>query len=85
MTKPIQIRKEDVVRDIREAAALTRRPITDVVGEGVRLVLERERRRAGAGAREREIDQLLAELRALPKLGPMPTDADFYDEDGFPK
>ena len=85
MTKPIQIRNEHVVRDIREAAALTCRPITEIVGEGVQIVLERERRRATGGQRRREIDRILAEIDALPILGPMLTDDDLYDDDGFPR
>ena len=85
MTTPIQIRNEHVVRDIREAAALTHRPITEIVGEGVQIVLERERRRATAGQRGREIDRILAEIDALPILGPMLTDDDLYDDDGLPR
>lgn len=85
MTKPIQIRDEEAVSAIREAAALGNRSMTDVVKEGVKLILDRERHRAGAANRDRDIDQLLAEIRALPRVGPIPTDEDFYDEDGFPK
>jgi hypothetical protein len=83
MTKPIQIKNEDVVRDIREAASLTHQSITEVVGEGARLVLERARRRADR--RDREIDEILARVRALPRTGEDLTDADLYDEDGFPR
>ena len=83
--KPIQIRNEDVVRDIREAVALTHRPITKIVGEGIQLVLERERRRATAGQRHREIDRILAEIDSLPILGAMLTDDELYGEDGLPR
>jgi hypothetical protein len=85
MMKPIQIRKEEVVRDIREAAALTNRSITDVVAEGARVVLDRAKRRTTVGAREKAIDRIVAEYRALPKMGRMLTDDDLYDENGFPK
>jgi hypothetical protein len=85
MTKPIQIRKDDVARDIRELAALRGASITDVVGEAVRTELERERRRGSTEAREREIDRILARVRALPRTGQMLTDDDLYDEDGLPK
>lgn len=85
MTKPIQIRKDDVVRDIREAADLTHRTITDVVAEGVRLILERERRRATRDERDRRIDEIMARVRALPRTGEDLTDGDLYDEDGLPR
>ena len=85
MTKPIQIRNEDVVRDIREAVALTQQSITEVVADGVRMVLDQARRRATKETREREIDRILAEVRALPQLGPPLTDDDLYDQDGLPK
>lgn len=83
MNKPIQIRNEQVSSDIRELASIKRKPITDAVGEAVRHELERERQEKQA--RRREVDRLLADIRALPVVGPMPTDDDFYDQDGFPK
>ncbi len=87
MTKPIQIRSDEVVRDIREVAQLTNRTLTDIVGEGVRLVLEKERarRRATRDQRDRKIDEIMARVRALPRTGEDLTDADLYDEDGLPR
>ena len=85
MTAPVQIRKEDVARKIREAAALTGQSITEVVDQGISLVLDRVHRRLSADERKRNIDRILAEVRELPRVGPTPTDDDFYDEDGFPK
>jgi hypothetical protein len=85
MTKPIQIKNEDVVRDIRELAALRGQAITDTVGEITRAELERARRRASSEDNDREIDRILAEIRALPRVGVVPHDDDFYDEDGLPK
>jgi len=86
MTKPIQIRNEDVVRDIRELAALKHRPITEAVAEAVRTELVRARRVATPEAeREREIDEILARVRALPRTGKDLTDDDLYDEDGLPR
>jgi hypothetical protein len=84
MTKPIQIRKEDVVRDIRELASLTDRPITEAVAVAVKSELNRARHRRTLAQRNVEIDRLLQEIRALPKLGPMLTDEDLYDEDVKP-
>jgi hypothetical protein len=86
MTKPVQIRNDEVARDIREFAGLKGQPITEAIGSLVRTELARLRRRmTPADERERRIDQILAEIRNLPKLGPPLTDDDLYDEDGFPK
>jgi hypothetical protein len=85
MTRPIQIRKDDVARDIRELAALRGVGITDVVGQAVRAELEKERRRGSPEDRERAIDRILAQVRALPRTGRTLTDDDLYDEYGLPK
>ena len=85
MTKPIQIRKDDVVRDIRELATLTHRPLTEAVATAVRTELERLRRRATPDERRREIDRIVADYAALPKTGRMLTDDDLYDDRGLPK
>jgi len=86
MTKPIQIRSEGVVRDIRELADLTGRPITEAVGDAVRRELVRARRRAlPAAERERRIEQILARVRATPRTGEILNDSDLYDADGMPR
>jgi hypothetical protein len=85
MTKPIQIKKEDVTRDIRELAALTGLPITEAVGEVVRERLEHERRKAAAPDRKAAIHDAIARYQAAVKPGRMPTDDDFYDENGLPR
>jgi hypothetical protein len=85
MTKPIQIRKEDVVRDIRELAALTQQPITEVVASAVRTELERERRRGAANEQHKTIHRIVADYAALPKTGRMLGDDDLYDVNGLPK
>jgi hypothetical protein len=86
MTKPIQIRDEEAVTAIREAAALSHRSLTDVVKEGARLILERERRLAVAPAQRRKaIDDAIARYQRAIANGRMPTDEDFYDEDGLPR
>lgn len=87
MIAPIQIRNPEVVRDIRLLAELTHRPITDVVAEAVRekLAEAQRAREADIAYRLKKIAEIQERVAALPRLGPMPTDADFYDEDGFPK
>jgi hypothetical protein len=87
MTKPIQIRNEEVVRDIREAAALTHQTITDVVAEGVRAVLVRARQQASPETRRRRVDAIVADFQAAVRVhgGPMITDDDLYDENGLPR
>jgi hypothetical protein len=84
---PIQIRNEAVVRDIRELSALTGKPITEAVAQAVEAELDRRRR-----LRSREIEGKLKAVRdivdsfkRLPRIGPMLTDDDLYDEDGMPK
>ncbi|HXJ38416.1 MAG TPA: type II toxin-antitoxin system VapB family antitoxin [Bryobacteraceae bacterium] len=84
---PIQIRKPDVVNDIRALAALTGKSITDVVAESVRARLaeaQRERHK-DFNLLMHDIHELQARLKALPVLGPPLTDADLYDEDGLPR
>jgi hypothetical protein len=84
---PVQIRNPDVIRDIRALAAQMNAPLTEAVAEAVRAQLaareasaERDRETS-----RREIDAILARIWALPRLGPVPTDADFYGEDGLPR
>lgn len=85
MNAPIQIRRDDVVQDIRELANLTDQPITEAVAVAVKAELTRARARHGLEARRQAVDEILRRVRELPVVGPVLTDADFYDEDGLPK
>jgi antitoxin VapB len=85
MTKPIQIKKDDVARDIRELAALTGEGITEAVGEAVRDRLERVRRRSSVEQRRQEVARIVASYAKLPRIGPPLTDDDLYDDYGLPK
>ncbi|MCU1326055.1 MAG: hypothetical protein JWN34_1425 [Bryobacterales bacterium] len=87
MMTPIQIRNDDVVRDIRLLAELTGKSITEVVADSVRARLaEAQANKRGEMARKlagiREIQRRVA---ALPNVGPLLTDDDLYDEHGLPK
>ena len=84
---PIQIRNEAVVRDIRALSALTGKPITEAVAEAIHLQLEREHRTRAAEIerRRQEITEIVERFNARPRIGPMLTDDDLYDEDGMPK
>jgi hypothetical protein len=87
MIAPIQIRKPDVVRDIRLLAELTGQPITDVVADAVRLKLGEAQRARDADIAERlkRVAEIQERVAALPRIGPLLTDADLYDEDGIPR
>jgi hypothetical protein len=85
VTVPVQIRNQDVVRAIRELASLKGVALTDAVAEAVRSELRRARHLKAAREKEREIDELVRRFKELPKVGPMLTDRDLYDEDGMPR
>ena len=85
MNAPIQIRRDDVVQDIRELAALTDQPITEAVALAVRAELIKARRRSDIEVRRAKVEDAIRRFREAPVIGPMLTDADLYDEDGLPK
>jgi len=87
MPSPIQIKRADVVENARALAALTGLSITDAVAQAVRdrLAMERIAKDATLAERRRKLDELVAEVRRLPRVGPPLTDDDLYDADGLPK
>lgn len=87
MNAPVQIRKAETVERLRRLAALEGKSITDLVDEMVR---ERDARQAAAleadiAARRRGVEETVRRFKALPVVGPLLSDDDFYDEDGMPK
>jgi hypothetical protein len=82
---PIQIRKPEVVSDIRELAELKGQPITEAVAEAVRAELRRARGKASLAARQAQVEAIVRHFNALPNVGPRLTDDDLYDEDGLPR
>ena len=81
----VQIRKGDVVRDIRELASLTGRTLTEAVATAVRAELERVRRTSDIQERSRAISEIVRRLHESPIVGPPLTDDDLYDENGLPR
>jgi hypothetical protein len=86
-TAPIQIRNEDVVRDIRELARLTHKPITEAVAAAVRGELGRAQRVSASerDARLQAIEAAVNQFRRAPVAGLPLSDEDLYDEDGLPR
>jgi hypothetical protein len=87
MISPIQIRRDDVVKDIRMLAEITGVSITEAVASAVRTQLASERGKAEAklSSRRKRIESALAELRRLPVVGPGLSDRDIYGPDGLPR
>lgn len=83
----IQIRRDDVTRDIRMLADRLGVSITDAVAEAVKAKLadEEVKQRKALEERRRKSREILEELWALPVVGRILTDKDLYDEDGLPK
>ena len=87
MTKPIQIRNEEVVRGIRELAAMRGKPITETVAELVRKELVSDQSRSSSADQTRVIDETVARFQAAMKAhaGRLLTDDDLYDASGIPR
>ncbi len=87
MSSPIQIRRPDVAAAARELAALRGVSITDAISEAiqVRLQTHKAAQQSEKAARLAKAHEALQRLWALPRIGPLLTDDDFYDEDGLPK
>jgi hypothetical protein len=87
MSHPIQVKRPDVVDDVRALAALTGVSLTDAIANAVRaqLAVERVNADAARAKRRKDAETLLQELRALPVIGPRLTDDDLYDAEGLPK
>lgn len=87
MIAPIQIRNDDVVRDIRLLAAITGRSITDVVAESVRArLISAQRERSAETAEIRlKVRAIQDRFRTLPRTVRPLTDADLYDDQGLPR
>lgn len=87
MNAPVQIRKTDTVERLRRLAELEGKSITDLVDEMVRERDERliAARQADVDERRRGVEEAVRRFNALPIVGPLLTDDDFYDQDGLPK
>ena len=85
MNAPIQIRREEVIQNIRELAALKAQPMTEVIAQLVEAELRRERARGNIQQRREAIEKLVHQFNELPIVGPILTDDDLYDADGLPR
>ena len=87
MNAPIQIRNAGVVKDIRELADRTHLPITEAVARVVRAEIDRLRSDDAEriAAQLKAVEEIVERVRNLPKIGPMLTDDDLYDELGLPR
>jgi hypothetical protein len=87
MKAPIQIRREDVVADIRALSELMGVSITDAVSQVVkdRLLSEQQIADKKRAERNKRADKILKQIRSLPRVGVPLTDDDLYDEYGLPK
>jgi hypothetical protein len=87
MNAPIQIRKAEVVEDIRKLAERTKLPITEAVGRAVRAEMQRLEADLAADveAKIRDVKEIVARISKLPVVGPLLTDEDLYDDLGLPK
>ena len=87
MSSPIQIRRPDVAAAARELAVLRGLSITDAIAEALQahLAAQKAAKQSEKAARLARADEALKRFRQLPRIGPLLTDEDFYDEDGLPK
>lgn len=87
MTRAIQVKRADVVADVRELAAILGVSLTDAIHEAVRvkLLAEQTALMAEREAGQREADEILAKIRSAPRVGRPMTDEDLYDVEGLPK
>ena len=87
MNAPVQIQKSDTVERLRRLASLEGKTITELVDEMVRERDRRyeENREADIVQRRQTVEEAVRRFQALPIVGPLLTDDDFYDENGLPK
>ena len=85
MSDTIEIKRPDVVRDIRELAERTGKPEVEAVADAVRARLAHGRTDARTPEQDAELSAILARIDALPRVGEPLTDADLYDDRGLPR
>ncbi len=87
MTQAIQVKRADVVADVRALSAIMGVSLTDAIHEAVkqRLVAEQAAALDDRKARHLRARKTLEEIWKLPRIGEPLTDDDLYDEEGMPK
>ena len=83
----ISIQNEEVETLIREIADVLDKPLTDAVREAATTWLEvhRSRERSAEEARQKRLDDILAEFRRWPVYDDRDHADILYDDDGLPK
>ena len=88
MTKIETIEIEaEVVDYVRELARPRGSSLSDAIDAAVREMMAQDKAKLDASS-DIDLDavaDIVQRFRQLPKLGPMPSDADFYDADGLPR
>jgi antitoxin VapB len=82
---PLSIKDPDVDRLARQLARITGESITEAVHVAVRDRLEREQRRRGKAIDRAKIDEIVAQLAAIPVVDDRsPDELIGYDKHGLP-
>jgi hypothetical protein len=87
MTKIETIEIEaEVVDHVRELARQRGGSLSDAIDAAVSEMLTQDKARPDTSSDIdlEKIDEIVQRFRLLPKIGPMPTDEDFYDANGLP-
>lgn len=87
MTAPVQIRKPEVAERLRQRARSEGKSITELVETMLaeRIAADKVKSTDDEARRRTNAEEILARVRAMPRLAPWPATDEFYDEDGLPK
>jgi antitoxin VapB len=84
----LSIKNRHVEENARELSRVTRRPLTEIVGEAIEIHLKRAKQIAQAAPHDdfmEKIREIQAQAAKLPILDPRHPDDILYDENGLPK
>lgn len=84
----LSIKNRHVEENARELSRVTKRPLTEVVGEAIEIHLKKAKLIAQAEPRDdfmQKIREIQERVAKLPVLDPRHPDDILYDENGLPK